>query len=56
MTAFRRAFLFCDDCGNPYDSSTVPGARTIEEVRRDARRDGWTRRRGWDLYFGCKEK
>lgn len=54
MTAFVRAFVFCDGCDAPFDSSTVPSAHTIREALRDAKRRGWVRRRGGrDLCEGC---
>jgi hypothetical protein len=45
MTTFLRAFVFCDGCGQPWDNSTVPSARTASEGRREAKRDGWVRKR-----------
>lgn len=56
MTAFLRAFLFCSGCSEPFDTSTVPSARTVPEARRDARRNGWVHKRdGRDLCPWCKE-
>ena len=56
MTAFLRAFLFCSNCHEPFDSSTVPSARTVTEARKDAKRDGWRRTRdGRDLCPGCQD-
>ncbi|MFE6931784.1 hypothetical protein ACFVDT_07105 [Streptomyces sp. NPDC057699] len=46
MSAFVRAFVFCDDCHEPMDSSTVPSARNISEALREAKKNGWTRKRG----------
>lgn len=54
MTAFLRAFVFCDGCHQPLDNSTVPSARTVSEGRREAKRDGWVRKRGGrDLCSHC---
>ncbi|WP_405461545.1 hypothetical protein OG786_29150 [Streptomyces sp. NBC_00101] len=56
MTAFLRAFVVCDGCGQPLDTSTVPSAESISEALRDAKRNGWTRKRGRrDLCQGCDE-
>ncbi|HEX5567474.1 MAG TPA: hypothetical protein VFY14_11215 [Streptomyces sp.] len=38
MTAFLRAFLYCDGCDEMLDASTVPSARTITEARKEAKR------------------
>lgn len=55
MSAFIRAFLFCNGCNEPFESSTVPNARTAAEARRDAKRHGWVHKRdGRDLCEGCK--
>jgi len=55
MTAFLRAFIFCDGCHEPLDSSTVPSARNISEARRDAKANGWARKRdGRDFCEACK--
>jgi hypothetical protein len=57
VTAFVRAFVFCDDCGQPLDTDTVPAASSISEALRDAKRRGWVRKRGrCDLCGGCKVK
>jgi hypothetical protein len=57
MTAFLRAFLFCNGCDSPFDSSTVPSARSLSEARRDAKRSGWVHKRdGRDLCEHCKNK
>ena len=54
MTAFLRAFLFCNRCGSCFDSSTVPSARNLAEARREAKRDGWIHKRdGRDLCEHC---
>jgi hypothetical protein len=54
VTAFVRAFIFCDGCGQPLDNSTVPSARTVTEARRDAKRMGWAiKQKGRDLCEGC---
>lgn len=54
MTAFVRAFIFCNACGVPFDSDTVPAARNVTEARRAAKRRGWTRKRGdCDLCEDC---
>lgn len=54
MTAFVRAFVFCDGCGQPLDNDTVPSARSISEALRDAKRCSWVRKRGGrDLCEGC---
>ncbi|MBM9510052.1 hypothetical protein [Actinacidiphila acididurans] len=53
MTAFVRAFLQCDSCHEHWDTATVPSARTITEAREEARRAGWTRRKGRDLCPYC---
>jgi len=54
VSAFVRAFVICDDCGQPMDTSTVPSARSISEALRDAKQNGWTRKRGRrDLCQGC---
>lgn len=56
MAAFARAFLFCDGCNSPFDSSTVPSARGISEARCDAKRMGWTHKRdGRDLCPDCAQ-
>lgn len=55
MTAFLRAFVFCDGCHQPLDNSTVPSAHTVAEARRDAKRSGWARKRGRDLCGGCDQ-
>ena len=55
MTAFLRAFLFCNECGAPFDMSTVPAARTVSEARSGAKRRGWVHKRdGRDLCPDCK--
>lgn len=46
MTAFVRAFVFCDGCQQPMDYSTVPSARTVTEARREAKRSGWVHKQG----------
>lgn len=57
VVAFLRAFLFCSSCDSPFDSSTVPSARTVSEARSDAKRSGWVRKRdGRDLCEYCKTK
>ena len=54
MTAFLRAFLFCNECASPFDNSTVPSARSLSEARRDAKRSGWQHKRdGRDLCPDC---
>lgn len=55
MTAFTRAFLFCDGdgCDATWDYSTVPGAHTVTEAREEAKRGGWVRRKGRDLCEDC---
>jgi hypothetical protein len=54
VTAFIRAFVFCDSCQEPMDNSTVPSARNVSEARRDAKQRGWSRKRnGRDLCEGC---
>lgn len=54
MSAFLRAFLFCNGCESPFDSSTVPSAPSISEARRDAKRCGWVHKRdGRDLCEDC---
>ncbi|MDX2532320.1 hypothetical protein QBA79_36415 [Streptomyces scabiei] len=54
MTAFMRAFVFCDGCREPMDNSTVPSARSISEARRDAKRHGWSHKRnGGDRCEDC---
>ncbi|MFF8482368.1 hypothetical protein [Streptomyces antibioticus] len=53
MSAFLRAFVFCDACHQPLDSSTVPSAFTVGEARRDAKRSGWVRKGGRDLCADC---
>jgi hypothetical protein len=54
VTAFLRAFLFCNGCDNPFDFSTVPAARNVSGARRDAKRRGWSRTRdGRDWCDGC---
>lgn len=56
MTAFVRAFVFCNGCGEPFDNGTVPSARNVSEARRDTKRDGWTRTRdGRDFCPYCAE-
>ena len=56
MTAFLRAFLFCNECSAPFDSSTVPSALSVSEARRDAKRAGWTHKRdGRDLCEDCSD-
>ena len=57
MTAFVRAFVFCDGCQQPMDYSTVPSASTVSEARRDAKRSGWVHKRGGrDLCECCATK
>ncbi|MFF7795611.1 hypothetical protein [Streptomyces sp. NPDC007991] len=57
MTAFVRAFVFCDGCHQPLDNSTVPSARTVGEARREAKRDGWVCKRGGrDLCEYCAQQ
>lgn len=53
MSAFVRAFVFCDGCHQPLDNSTVPSAFTISEARRDAKRSGWVHKQGRDLCEAC---
>lgn len=54
MTAFLRAFLFCNSCGVPFDNDTVPSARSVSEARREAKRCGWVHKRdGRDLCEDC---
>jgi hypothetical protein len=55
MSAFTRAFLFCDgdDCDATLDYSPVPSARTVTEAREEAKRGGWVRRKGRDLCDDC---
>lgn len=55
MTAFVRAFLFCDgaDCESTLDYSTVPAARSVTEARGAAKQYGWVRRKGRDLCNDC---
>jgi len=62
MTLRTRYYLECDQCGNPFPAvgispALVDGALvTIEELRRDARCQGWVRRIGLcarDLCPGC---
>ncbi|MFE2073684.1 hypothetical protein [Streptomyces misionensis] len=54
MTAFVRAFLFCNGCSSTLDSSAVPSARTVSEARREAKRYGWVHKRdGRDLCEDC---
>lgn len=56
MTAFLRAFLFCNSCDSPFDSSTVPSASTVREARREAKRRGWGHKRdGRDLCEDCAD-
>lgn len=56
MTAFLRAFLFCNGCGVPFDSSAVPSATAISEARRDAKQRGWVHKRdGRDLCEDCAD-
>lgn len=53
MTALRRIFLRCDICGEFFDWSTVPDARTAPEAREQAKRSGWRRDKlGRDVCFG----
>jgi hypothetical protein len=42
MTAFMRAFLNCDGCGNRLRTEPVPPDFTIQDARADARKHGWT--------------
>jgi hypothetical protein len=57
MTAFLRAFLFCNGCHQPFDNSTVPSAESLSEARRDAKRSGRVRKRdGRDLCEYCAEQ
>lgn len=44
MTAFVRAFLRCDGCGNFFRTDAVPQDGSVSEARRDARRHGWVKR------------
>lgn len=56
MTAFLRAFLFCGNCGVPFDNNTVPEATTVREARREAKRRGWVHKRdGRDLCEDCAD-
>ena len=56
MTAFLRAFLFCNECDGTYDLSTVPSATTVSEARREAKRLGWVHKRdGRDLCEDCAD-
>ncbi|MFD9915603.1 hypothetical protein [[Kitasatospora] papulosa] len=55
MTAFLRAFVYCDGCNEPMDNSTVPSARNISEALRQAKSYGWSRKRGRrDLCPDCR--
>ncbi|MFI2084352.1 hypothetical protein ACH43Y_28835 [Streptomyces rubiginosohelvolus] len=55
MTAFLRAFVYCDGCNEPMDNSTVPSARNISEALREAKSYGWSRKRGrLDLCPHCR--
>jgi hypothetical protein len=57
VTAFVRAFVFCDDCQQPLDNSTVPSAQTVSEARREAKSYGWAHKRdGRDFCEYCKVK
>jgi len=54
VTAFVRAFVFCNGCDQTFDYSTVPSARSISEARREAKRYGWVHKRdGRDLCPYC---
>jgi hypothetical protein len=57
MSAFRRAFLFCDaprDDNGPFDDSSVPAAETVADARSAARLQGWHRTRdGRDICPDC---
>ncbi|MEU6342155.1 hypothetical protein ABZ883_14580 [Streptomyces sp. NPDC046977] len=54
MSAFVRAFLFCDKCGSSHDSSAVPAAENIAKARKAARGYGWHRTRaGRDICPDC---
>ncbi|MEU6872412.1 hypothetical protein [Streptomyces sp. NPDC046751] len=56
MTTFLRAFVFCDGCGQPLDTSAVPAAASISQALHEAKRCGWVRKRGRrDLCQGCYE-
>ncbi|MCG0066274.1 hypothetical protein L0F81_23785 [Streptomyces tricolor] len=54
MTAFVRAFIFCNGCDEPFDTSTVPAAPGVSEARRQAKARGWVHKRdGRDFCDGC---
>jgi len=56
MTAFVRAFIFCNGCDGTFDYSTVPSAHNISEARREAKQYGWVHRRdGRDLCEHCAQ-
>lgn len=56
MTAFLRAFVYCDGCNEPMDNCTVPSARNISEALRQAKSYGWSCKRGRrDLCPGCRQ-
>lgn len=57
MTAFLRAFLFCNACDAPFDMSAVPSAVTVSEARREAKKRGWSHKRdGRDFCEDCADR
>jgi hypothetical protein len=44
MTAFMRAFLSCNSCGNFLRDETIPQDETVAGARREAKRQGWTKK------------
>lgn len=57
MTAYLRAFLSCNSCGDFFRSDTIPPDESIRKARKYARRHGWTRKRVdgemWDVCGEC---
>lgn len=45
MSAFLRAFVQCDGCGDFLRDETVPQDETLREALRAAKRYGWKRLR-----------
>ena len=55
MTALRRIFLRCDDCGEFMETDTIPSSETVVEARQLGHRAGWVHDRlGRDMCPECR--
>lgn len=61
MTVHRCVYLTCTNCGNQFISEFGPYGETAMEVRNQASREGWVRKRVkngsfWDFCKRCWEE